>query len=138
MINEFDNFDLMPTMALLGTGLLGEAIGRRLLEQVVTLKIWNGTTKKCEPLLKQGAALIENLDEAAKGCQSVIMVLRDGPESADVIAELGDLHTDCCLLLRSGWGQPAVQLPASWLSTSSLPASPTAIPWHCDWFKPQA
>ena len=64
----------------------------------MTLKIWNRSTEKCEPLLKQGAALIENLDEAAKGCQAVIMVLRDGPVSADVIAELGDLHTVCCLL----------------------------------------
>ena len=97
MINEFDNFDLMPTIALLGTGLLGEAIGCRLLEQGVTLKIWNRTTEKCEPLLKQGAALIENLDGAAKGCQAVITVLRDGPVSGEVIAELGDLDAVCCL-----------------------------------------
>ena len=97
MINAFDNFDLMPTIALLGTGLLGEAIGCRLLEQGVTLKIWNRTTEKCEPLLKQGAALIENLDGAAKGCQAVITVLRDGPVSGEVIAELGDLDAVCCL-----------------------------------------
>ena len=87
----------MPTIALLGTGLLGEAIGCRLLEQGVTLKIWNRTTEKCEPLLKQGAALIENLDGAAKGCQAVITVLRDGPVSGEVIAELGDLDAVCCL-----------------------------------------
>ncbi len=31
----------MTTIALLGTGLLGEAIGRRLLERGVTLKVWN-------------------------------------------------------------------------------------------------
>ena len=58
----------MPTIALLGTGLLGVAIGHRLLEQGVTLKIWNRSAAKCEPLLKQGAALIENLDGAAKDC----------------------------------------------------------------------
>ena len=87
----------MPTIALLGTGLLGEAIGRRLIEQGVTLKIWNRTAARCEPLLQQGAALIENLDGAAKGCQAVITVLRDGPVSAKVIAELGDLDAVCCL-----------------------------------------
>jgi 3-hydroxyisobutyrate dehydrogenase len=87
----------MPTIALLGTGLLGEAIGHRLLEQGVTLKIWNRSAAKCEPLLKQGAELIENLDGAAKGCQAVITVLRDGPVSAEVIAELGDLDAVCCL-----------------------------------------
>ena len=58
----------MPTIALLGTGLLGEAIGRRLLEQGVKLKVCNRSPDKCEPLLKQGAALIENLDGAAKDC----------------------------------------------------------------------
>ena len=87
----------MPTIALLGTGLLGEAIGRRLLEQGVTLKVWNRTTAKCQPLLEQGAALIDNLDGAAKGCQAVITVLRDGPVSAEVIADLGDLDAICCL-----------------------------------------
>ena len=87
----------MPTIALLGTGLLGEAIGRRLLEQGVTLKVWNRTTAKCQPLLEHGAALIDNLDGAAKGCQAVITVLRDGPVSAEVIADLGDLDAICCL-----------------------------------------
>ena len=87
----------MPTIALLGTGLLGEAIGLRLLERGVRLKVWNRTAKKCECLLKQGAELIENLDGAARGCQSVITVLRDGPISAEVIAALGDLDTGCCI-----------------------------------------
>jgi len=38
-------FDSMLTIALLGTGLLGEAISRRLLEQGVTLKVWNRTAR---------------------------------------------------------------------------------------------
>ena len=90
-------FDSMLTIALLGTGLLGEAIGRRLLEQGVTLKVWNRTAAKCQPLVEQGAVLIENLAGAAKGCHAVITVLRDGPVSAEVIAELGDLDAVCCL-----------------------------------------
>ena len=90
-------FDSMLTIALLGTGLLGEAIGRRLLEQGVTLKVWNRTAAKCQPLVEQGAVLIKNLAGAAKGCHAVITVLRDGPVSAEVIAELGDLDTVCCL-----------------------------------------
>ena len=87
----------MTTIALLGTGLLGEAIGCRLLHRGVTLRVWNRSADKCEPLLKQGAALIENLAGAAKGCQAVITVLRDGPVSAEVIAQLGDLDAVCCL-----------------------------------------
>ena len=53
-------FDSMATIVLLGTGLLGEAIGRRLLEQGVMLKVWNRTTEKCNPLVEQGAVLIES------------------------------------------------------------------------------
>ena len=87
----------MTTIALLGTGLLGGAIGRRLLERGVTLKVWNRSPDKCESLLLQGAVQIENLAGAAKGCQAVITVLRDGPVSAEVIAELGDLDAVCCL-----------------------------------------
>ena len=94
---SFMVLDSMPTIALLGTGLLGEAIGRRLLEQGVTLKVWNRTAAKCQPLLEQGAVLIDNLEGAAKGCEALITVLRDGPISADVIAELGDLDAVCCL-----------------------------------------
>ena len=44
----------MPTIALLGTGLLGEAIGCRLLERGVTLRVWNRSPEKCTPLLERG------------------------------------------------------------------------------------
>ena len=81
----------MPTIALLGTGLLGEAIGCRLLERGVTLRVWNRTAEKCEPLLERGAVLIDSLNGSAKGCDAVITVLRDGPVSAEVIAELAGL-----------------------------------------------
>ena len=87
----------MPTIALLGTGLLGEAIGCRLLERGVTLRVWNRTPEKCEPLLERGAVLIDSLNGSAKGCDAVITVLRDGPVSAEVIAELGDLDAACCI-----------------------------------------
>ncbi len=70
----------MPTIALLGTGLLGEAIGRRLLEQGVTLKVWNRSPDKYESLLQQGAVQIKNLAGAAKGCQAVITFHCDGYE----------------------------------------------------------
>ena len=51
-------------------------LGTGLLEQVVTLKIWNRTAAKCEPLMKHVAVLIENLIGAAKGCQAVLTLLR--------------------------------------------------------------
>ena len=40
--------DAMPTVALLGTGLLGEAIGVRLLQQGIDLRVWNRDPRKAQ------------------------------------------------------------------------------------------
>ena len=82
----------MPTIALLGTGLLGEAIGQRLLQQGLTLRVWNRTPDRCHTLLAAGATPLKELKGAAQGCDAVITVLRDGAVTAEVIAELGFLQ----------------------------------------------
>ena len=87
----------MARIALLGTGLLGAAIGRRLLEQGHSLKVWNRTPEKCQTLLEAGAQAINALPDGANGCDTVISVLRDGPASAAVLQELGDLHGSCVM-----------------------------------------
>lgn len=87
----------MPTVALLGTGLLGEAIGLRLLEQGVTLRVWNRHAEKSEALQRDGAQVIQSLAEGLQGCDTVITVLRDGPVTAEVVAALGDVSGACCM-----------------------------------------
>ena len=82
----------MPTIALLGTGLLGTAIGHRLLQQGMTLRVWNRTPERCEALLTKGARAIQTLAGAAEGCDAVITVLRDGTATAAVVEALGPLH----------------------------------------------
>ena len=82
----------MPTIALLGTGLLGTAIGHRLLQQGTTLRVWNRTPERCEALLAKGAQAIQTLAGAAEGCDAVITVLRDGTATAAVVEALGPLH----------------------------------------------
>ncbi|WP_413743725.1 NAD(P)-dependent oxidoreductase [Synechococcus sp. MIT S9451] len=87
----------MLKIALLGTGLLGEAIGCRLLHQGVNLHVWNRRSEKCSTLVALGAQPIQLLAGAAKSCDAVITVLRDGPVTAEVVAGLGDLGGACCL-----------------------------------------
>ena len=82
----------MPTIALLGTGLLGTAIGHRLLQQGMTLRVWNRTPERREALLAKGAQAIQTLAGAAEGCDAVITVLRDGTATAAVVEALGPLH----------------------------------------------
>lgn len=82
----------MPTIALLGTGLLGEAIGQRLLQQGLSLRVWNRTPARCNSLLEAGATAIGDLNGAAHGCDAVITVLRDGAVTAEVVQALGPLQ----------------------------------------------
>ena len=90
----------MASIALLGTGLLGTAIAQRLLGQGHQLRVWNRTPAKTAGLVDAGASLIGALKGAARGCDTVITVLRDGPCSAEVIAELGEL--DGAVLMGMG------------------------------------
>ena len=88
----------MATIALLGTGLLGEAVGHRLLSRGCDLRVWNRNPQRCQGLLESGATSISHLSEvAAAGCDAVITVLRDGQVTRSVVAELGPL-SGCCVL----------------------------------------
>jgi 3-hydroxyisobutyrate dehydrogenase len=90
----------MASIALLGTGLLGTAVAQRLLGQGHQLRVWNRTPAKTAALVDAGASIIGALKGAARGCDTVITVLRDGPCSAEVIAELGEL--DGAVLMGMG------------------------------------
>jgi 3-hydroxyisobutyrate dehydrogenase len=81
----------MASIALLGTGLLGTAIGQRLLQRGHQLRVWNRTATNTATLVDAGATSIDQLKGATSGCDTVISVLRDGPCSSSVIAELADL-----------------------------------------------
>ena len=88
----------MATIALLGTGLLGESIGHRLLSQGCDLRVWNRNPQRCQSLLEAGATPIAHLSQgAAAGCDAVITVLRDGQVTRSVVAELGPLGGSCVL-----------------------------------------
>ena len=81
----------MSTVALLGTGLLGESIGQRLLERGVSLYVWNRTQDRSKALIDAGAQALNSPAEAARGCESLITVLRDGPVTAAVLNDIGPL-----------------------------------------------
>jgi 3-hydroxyisobutyrate dehydrogenase len=82
----------MKSVAVLGTGLLGEAIAQRCLSQGISVHAWNRTRERVEPLLVLGAKEIGDLSEVSSTCDAIITVLRDGPVTTTVVAELGSLH----------------------------------------------
>ena len=81
----------MSSVALLGTGLLGESIGQRLLQQGVSLYVWNRTQECSRSLIDAGAQALNSPSEAPRCCDSLITVLRDGPVTAAVLKDIGPL-----------------------------------------------
>ena len=77
---------LMDTV-LLGTGLLGEAIGLRLLQQGHRLTVWNRNPARCQTLVEAGAALAPTAAEAVTSGELVLTVLADGAATATVLQQ---------------------------------------------------
>ena len=82
----------MTTIALLGTGLLGAAIGHRLLEVGISLKVWNRDPDRCRSLVRSGALLCGSPADTLQDADTVVTVLRDGPVTAEVVQSLGPLQ----------------------------------------------
>ena len=87
----------MNSVAVLGTGLLGQSIAQRLLAQEVAIHAWNRNQNRTKALIKQGATPIQDLATVPKTCDRIITVLRDGPVTQEVVASLGDLQGRCII-----------------------------------------
>lgn len=74
-------------ICLLGTGLLGSAIGERLLSSGYRLTVWNCHRERCGPLLALGASVAATPAEAVAAAALVITVLSDGPTTHSVLLE---------------------------------------------------
>jgi 3-hydroxyisobutyrate dehydrogenase len=74
-------------ICLLGTGLLGAAIGERLLGSGYRLTVWNRHRERCGPLQALGATGAATPAEAVAASDVVITVLSDGPTTGAVLLE---------------------------------------------------
>jgi 3-hydroxyisobutyrate dehydrogenase len=66
------------TVALLGTGRMGAAMGRRLLAAGLRVRAWNRSPERARPLAEAGAVLAASPAEAARGADTVLTMLADG------------------------------------------------------------
>lgn len=70
MIHSMD-----PTITILGTGPMGTAIGKALLQKGITLTAWNRTAHKVEPLVKHGAKQAKSVHAAVRSSDVIIVSL---------------------------------------------------------------
>lgn len=76
-------------IALLGTGMMGFPMARRLCEAGHSVRAWNRTRAKAEGLAAFGATVHDTATAAVQGAEFVITMLEHGPVVAQVLFDIG-------------------------------------------------
>ena len=74
----------MTNVGIIGTGMLGEAVGLHLLNSNYTVTVFNRTKDKTEKLVQTGATIADSPKEVAEKSDLVITVVRD----ADAVSQV--------------------------------------------------
>ncbi|MFG2629508.1 NAD(P)-dependent oxidoreductase [Streptomyces sp. NPDC048473] len=97
-----------PTVAVLGTGIMGSGMARSLLRAGLDVRAWNRTQAKAAPLAADGATVTDTEEEAVRGADVIVTMLNDGPAvAAALTAAQPGLHTGQVLLQSSTVGLDA-------------------------------
>ncbi|MFJ8193892.1 NAD(P)-dependent oxidoreductase [Streptomyces sp. NPDC096094] len=75
------------TVSVLGTGIMGAAMARNLARAGHTVRAWNRSRDKAEPLAADGAHVASSPAEAVRGADVVLTMLYDGPAALDVMRQ---------------------------------------------------
>jgi 3-hydroxyisobutyrate dehydrogenase len=78
----------MTTVAVLGTGTIGEPIARNLARAGFDVRAWNRTREKAEPLAEDGVTVCGGAADAARGGELVLTVLADADATAETVEEV--------------------------------------------------
>jgi 3-hydroxyisobutyrate dehydrogenase len=79
-----------PTVALLGTGLMGAGMARNVLAAGLPLRVWNRSAEKTAPLVELGAVVAEDPADAVRGADVVVTMLGDAGHVAEVMERATD------------------------------------------------
>ena len=74
----------MTKVGIIGTGMLGEAVGLHLLDSKYQVTVYNRTKNKVENLVKHGAVSVETPKDVAEKSDIVITVVKDASAVSDV------------------------------------------------------
>ncbi|MER5753853.1 NAD(P)-dependent oxidoreductase [Streptomyces sp. NPDC002088] len=75
------------TVSVLGTGIMGAAMTRNLARAEHTVRAWNRSRDKAEPLAADGVEIAGTPAEAVEGADVVLTMLYDGPATLDVMKQ---------------------------------------------------
>ena len=124
-----------PTIAFLGTGLMGLHQARNLLRAGYPLTAWNRTRARAEALAPDGARVVDTAAEAVDEADIVVLMLENGPiveqvlfrpgvaealRPGPIVVDMSSIKPAEAQDTRAGWPSAA--------SPMSMPRSPAA-PW---------
>lgn len=75
----------LPTVAFIGTGIMGQPMARNLLRAGFAVRAWNRSPGKLQALAAQGATVASTPAAAADGARVLICMLSDGPTCDEVL-----------------------------------------------------
>ena len=73
------------TVSVLGTGIMGAAMARNLARAGHTVRAWNRTRAKADPLAADGVHVVGTPAEAAESADAVLTMLYDGPATLETM-----------------------------------------------------
>jgi len=76
----------METVAVLGMGLLGRGFAENLLKKGHTVRVYNRTASRCEPVVAQGAVAAATPEECVRGASRVHLILAED-SAVDAVIE---------------------------------------------------
>ena len=100
-----------PTVALLGTGIMGVGMARNIAKAGLPIRVWNRTRERAEPL-GDVATVADTVAEAVEDADVVITMLYDADSVAETMEQArGHLRADAIWLQQSTVG---VAGPTDW------------------------
>jgi 3-hydroxyisobutyrate dehydrogenase-like beta-hydroxyacid dehydrogenase len=75
-------------IAWIGTGIMGAPMARRLLRAGHRLRVFNRSLQKARALATDGATVVAEIAEAARGAEAVFIMVPDTPDVEAVVAKL--------------------------------------------------
>ncbi|MGZ4202290.1 MAG: NAD(P)-dependent oxidoreductase, partial [Thermoleophilaceae bacterium] len=80
-----------PSVAVLGTGIMGAPIARNIAAAGLDTRAWNRTRSKADPLAQHGVTVEDTPAAAVDGADVLVTMLADGPAVEHVMTEGGAL-----------------------------------------------
>lgn len=74
-----------PTVAVLGTGLIGTAVARNLARKGFEVSAWNRSPEKARALANDGVTAVDSPGDAVRNAAIIVTVLKDGETTLEAI-----------------------------------------------------